>query len=93
MENETIKNVMVSAFGSFLEKYSSSTYILLLCFASIIYYLSYLLSIIDNNPGYVLNNIHILYEKDMLDNLNKFITADPSSLITATDVPPHTCQL
>ncbi len=98
-ENETIRNAIKHNFPvlfSLSESsplFSSIKPLLLRCFASLVYHSDFLIEIMSKKPGHPFYNINILQDTQLLADLKKLITTEPSDVIShASGIPPHVTQ-
>ena len=94
MENEYIKEAMELCFGTVLEFHPDTTWMLLRLLASMVHereYLNHVRAIVPNHP---FTGIPILTRPNLLGELAKLVTMNPSEKIPrATGIPPHVNQL
>ena len=99
LENEKVKQALEVNF-KFIFKlgekdgYKNIHSLLLRCFASLIYHSNSLIEMSSKIPGHPFLSIPILQDAELLADLKKLVTIEPSPVIPCpTGIPPHSAML
>ena len=91
MANSHIDCAMNILYGQLLRSYPEAKALLLRGLANIAYHSDDLIGVMVNNPGHEFTKIPVLSDHNLLKELKKYVTTEPTEnvLETATGIPPH----
>ena len=90
----SIKKGMEMTSGTTINEHPDFVPILLRCFACIVFHGDKLIEQMTSRPGYDLNNLRILHNRELLNGLFLLVTTEPTEdvLTVPTGIPPHITQ-
>jgi hypothetical protein len=93
-ENKFVDRGMNGMFGNLTKVHTTTNAILLLCLPSIVHHSDEIDKVILKNPGHIFGSMYIFSDRDLLCELKKLVTQEPSKDIqNATGMSSHVVQM